>query len=145
MNHPVFIANDHAGFQLKSFLLQSLSEVNWIDLGSFNDQSVDYPEYASILCEKMYNSTHSCGVLICGSGQGMAMRANKYSHIRAALVWSLETTEMARKHNDANVLCLGARLTEPTLAKELIRLFLATPFEGGRHEKRVQLLSSKVK
>ncbi|MCB0364775.1 MAG: ribose 5-phosphate isomerase B [Bdellovibrionaceae bacterium] len=141
---PIMIACDHAGFPLKDHLLKKYPRLQWQDLGTNSEERVDYPDFASRLCEKMREQPGVRGVLVCGSGQGMAMRANKYPWIRAALCWSEETAVLARQHNDANVLCLGSRLLEPSLAEELLRLFLATPFEGGRHSERVEKVSAPV-
>lgn len=142
---PLLIACDHAGYRLKCHLIKAFSQIEWIDLGAFDENRVDYPDYASILCERLLNMPDSKGVLVCGSGQGMSMRANKYSHIRAALVWSEVTVKLAREHNDANVICLGGRLIEPTLAEDLLKFFLITPFEGGRHTDRVKKICQPIK
>lgn len=141
----ILIACDHAGYHLKTHLIKALPHIEWIDLGAFDENRVDYPDYASILCERLLNRPQSKGVLICGSGQGMSMRANKYPHIRAAVVWSEVTAKLAREHNDANVICLGARLIEPALAKDLLQFFLTTPFEGGRHTDRVKKICQPIK
>lgn len=142
--NPVFVASDHAGFDLKEWLKGEFLEVKWVDLGPTNDQRVDYPDYASNLCEEMLKHPEAKGLLICGSGQGMAMRANKYPHIRGALAWSEESARLAREHNDANVLCLGSRLLERPLSKSIVRIFLSTAFAGGRHLDRVQKISLPV-
>jgi ribose 5-phosphate isomerase B len=119
-----------------------MSDVHWVDLGPESDGRVDYPDYADQVALKIAEGAGQ-GVLICGSGQGMAMRANRYTKVRAALVWNDETVRLARGHNDANILCLGARLIDLDTAKRLVRLFLETPFEGGRHADRVEKLSRK--
>ena len=139
---PVFIACDHGGFALKDHLIKNFPKIQWLDLGTNSDDRVDYPDYATQLCEKLKDNPQARGVLVCGSGQGMAMRANKYPHIRAALVWSEDSARLAREHNDANVLCLGARLLDFDLAEELFTLFLETNFEGGRHTGRVEKISA---
>ena len=146
----IFIASDHAGFDLKNSLLKKLSDFPWQDLGPANTDSVDYPDYANKVADslsKYYDTSdvkHNCrinldfaGVLICGSGQGMVIRANRYSFIRAALCFNSEMAGLARGHNNANVLCLGARTIAESLAQEIVLKFLNTPFEGGRHERRV--------
>ena len=137
----VFIASDHGGWQLKQELLHNFKELPWEDLGCFDETSVNYPDFADQLCINMKEVKNSIGVLICGSGQGMAMAANKFKHIRAALCWSEEITQLAREHNNANVLCLGGRFTEPALAFKILKTFLNTPFSGGRHTARVNLFS----
>lgn len=133
----VWIASDHAGVQLKSELIKSLPQFEWGDLGPMTTDSVDYPDYANLVAEKI-NARPSCfGILICGSGQGMAMRANKYPQVRAALVWNEEIARLSRGHNNANILCLGARMTSLVQAKKWTEIFLTTPFEEGRHRQRV--------
>lgn len=149
----LFIASDHAGFELKSHLLRvwkdgvvaGVSHWSWKDLGPLTSDRVDYPDYAQSLCKELLlkrstendSSIKSFGILICGSGQGMAMSANRFRSIRAALAWNQESAQLSRAHNDANILCLGARLIEPALAVNLVETFLLTPFEGGRHSGRV--------
>lgn len=136
----LLIASDHAGFELKKHLVEhsNIANFTWKDLGPTNTDSVDYPDYAQTLCRALLVSpAGTLGILICGSGQGMAMSANRFHGIRAALAWSTESTELSRAHNDANILCLGARLIEPALAVKLVETFLRTPFEGGRHSARV--------
>ena len=135
----IFIASDHAGYILKQYLIKEFKELPWQDLGPSNEDSVDYPDYAKKLCnEVIANPENSTGILICGSGQGMAMTANKLQAIRAALCWSDEVAKLSRAHNDANVLCIGSRLINPNLAKTILATFLETPFEGGRHADRVK-------
>lgn len=141
----LFIASDHAGFELKNNLVQWLSqqvEYQVIDLGPSTDQRVDYPDFADLLANRLKTqSSHTRGILICGSGQGMSIRANRYPFIRAGLVWNTTSATLARQHNDINVLCLGARLIEFQTAKELVTLFLKTSFEGGRHQLRIDKLN----
>ncbi len=136
----IFIASDHAGLQLKKHLVKTFSEYEWIDYGAFDESSVDYPDFADKVAQSIKQSSDR-GLLICGSGQGMAMRANKYQHIRAALCWNVETTKLSREHNDANVLCLGGRMLSTNDAEDMIRIFLKTEFAGGRHQNRVNKLS----
>ena len=141
---PVFIASDHAGLTLKAQLIHSFSELKWQDLGPNTESSVDYPDYADRLCQEIAKNPHSRGVLVCGSGQGMAMRANKFSFIRAALVNNNELAKLCRLHNDANVICFGGRMTDLENAKVFLETFLITDFEGQRHEQRVKKLNSPV-
>lgn len=138
----IFIASDHAGLELKQHLLADLSQWPFKDLGTLTAESVDYPDYAVKLCREMEAQLKdSCGILICGSGQGMAIRANRFHFIRAAMCWTEEVARLAREHNDANVLCLGGRLIELALAKKITNTFLTTAFAGGRHQARVDKLN----
>jgi len=138
----IFTASDHAGFEMKRHLIGRFPFLPWKDLGTMTADSVDYPDFAAKLCEEMKgHGKDSRGVLLCGSGQGMAMKANRYPHIRAALCWSEEVATLARLHNDANVLCLGGRLTSFPVAERILTAFLETTFEGGRHQGRVDKLT----
>jgi ribose 5-phosphate isomerase B len=145
----LFIASDHAGVELKKYILENLDSKTletWStqDLGPNSADRVDYPDYAKTLCRELLatcqtetEARQSFGILICGSGQGMAMTANRVPGIRAALAWNSESAKLSREHNDANVICLGARLIDRDLAVSLVQIFLSTPFEGGRHSGRV--------
>ena len=138
----IVVASDHAGFEFKAMIAQrwkaASASVTLKDLGPHNTQSVDYPDFAEQVCQAVLESSgKTFGILICGSGQGMAMSANKYAEIRAALCWTEEVARLARSHNNANVLCLGARLIETELAFRIIDTFFSTSFEGGRHQARV--------
>jgi ribose 5-phosphate isomerase B len=138
----IYIASDHAGFEMKRHLIGRYPFLPWKDLGTMTDQSVDYPDFAKKLGNEMKNNLKdSRGVLICGSGQGMAMGANRFPFIRAALCWSEEVATLARLHNDANVLCLAGRLTTFPVAESILAAFLETTFEGGRHQGRVDKLN----
>jgi ribose 5-phosphate isomerase B len=138
----VYVASDHAGLEMKRFLMGRYPFIPWKDLGVFASDSVDYPDYAEKLCTELKpHLSDSCGVLICGSGQGMAMRANRFPFIRAALCWTDEVAKLARQHNDANVLCLAGRLTVFAIAERILTVFLQTDFEGGRHQGRIDKLS----
>jgi len=141
---PILIACDHAGLPLKNHLVKKFPHLKWQDLGTHTEERVDYPDWADQVCKKLKSKPLQRGVLVCGSGQGMAMRANKFPWIRAALCWSTESAVLARSHNDAKLLCLGARLLSLELAEKLLNLFLSTPFEGGRHQERVAKVSSPV-
>ncbi|MEK6772432.1 MAG: RpiB/LacA/LacB family sugar-phosphate isomerase [Bdellovibrionota bacterium] len=142
----IFIAADHAGLDLKNELIQSLPAIPWKDLGPFNKDSVDYPDFADLVCQKLTTqwNADNFGVLICGSAQGMAMRANKYPHIRAALVWNREIAQLSREHNDANVLCLPARFISPEEATACFNAFQKTNFAQGRHSQRVAKLNKST-
>ena len=136
----VVLASDHAGFNLKEeikkFLIKKRKEV--LDLGTKNAKSVDYPDYAHLLSRKMKNNKNQLGILICGSGTGMSMAANKHKNIRAALCYDTKSTKLSRLHNNANVMTLGSRLIKKNVALNCVRTFLNTNFEGGRHSKRVK-------
>ena len=144
----VYVASDHAGFDLKSYILSQWAQgyvgpsIHWkfIDLGPTTDARVDYPDFAHAVCARVLadKDQSSRGILICGSGQGMAISANRHPGIRAALVWNEESTILSRSHNDANILCVGARLIERDLMKAMLPAFLNTEFEGGRHLGRIQ-------
>lgn len=142
----IYIASDHAGLELKNHVIQILKSenLNIIDLGPHDITSVDYPDYADKVCQSLKNTTADFGILICGSGQGMSLRANKYSHIRAALVYSDEIAILSREHNNANVICLGARFCTPENAENWIKIFINTKFSEGRHAVRVAKLGCPV-
>ncbi len=134
----IVIASDHAGVELRKLCRALLEgqghEVH--DLGPFTSEPVDYPEFAHRLAGEIARGRAAFGVLICGTGIGMSMTANRHRGVRAALCHDAFTAEMARRHNDANVLCLGARVTGPGVVEQLLRIFLSTPFDGGRHQRR---------
>lgn len=139
----ILFASDHAGFPLKQALVGALraSGVAVDDLGCAGaEPSVDFPEFAARLAERIARGEAPRGVLVCGSGVGMSIVANRYRGVRAALCGDVKAAEMARRHNDANVLCLGGRVTPSPIANEIVRVFLATPFDGGRHERRVAMM-----
>ena len=139
------IASDHAGYSSKCVVLQILKDlrVDVDDLGTHSEVSVDYPEYAVQVAQKIDQGDAELGILICGSGQGVCMTANKYSGVRAALVQDAETAALTRQHNNSNILCLPGRSleNEPEILKNILKNWLETPFEGGRHERRVQKIS----
>ena len=147
--NKILIASDHAGFELKKTLIASEKTIPWVDLGAFSIDSVDYPDYADLLCQKLIKETddsdllNTFGVLICGSGQGMAIRANRYPQIRAALCFNAEITRLSREHNNANILVLPGRFVTLEQAQEYIKIFAETKFAGGRHSARVAKLSKK--
>jgi len=139
----IAIGADHAGFELKNQLRDVLRQTGHevCDFGTHSAESADYPDYAVRVGKAVASGTAERGVLVCGSGVGMSIAANKVRGIRAALGVSLEEVRLTRAHNDSNVLTLGARFTDPALARELVQAFLETPFEGGRHERRVAKIS----
>ena len=136
----LYIASDHAGFTLKEYLKKKLSKkIKFDDQGPHSDEmSVNYPDFAHKLCKKVSKNSLNMGILICGSGMGMAMAANRHKKIRAALCYSVKNTKLSRLHNNANVITLGARLINKNIAIKCINTFLKTKFEGGRHLKRVK-------
>lgn len=159
----IYIASDHAGVELKTEVVKTLMQSQWLpdlkreihDLGPQSLDSVDFPDFADLVAKKIHgfslvqnDSVRSfpaeVGILICGSGQGMAMRANKYPHIRAALCWSPELARLSREHNDANILCLGSRVVDSEVNLQVLQVFLTTAFSGGRHARRVAKLCTPV-
>ena len=135
----IFISSDHAGYSLKKNIIKKLSKKQKIvDLGPSTDKPVDYPVFAHKLSKKVATNKGSFGILICGSGSGMDIAANKNKKIRAALCYSVKNTKLSRLHNNANIITLGARLINKNKAFNLIRVFLKTKFEGGRHSRRVK-------
>ena len=134
------IASDHAGYNLKEIIKNFLinKNVSVFDMGPFNDKSVDYPDYAKKLAKRIKAKKSDIGILVCGSGTGMAISANKIKDIRAAVCYNPKSTRLSRQHNNANIIAIGARLTKNSLSLKLVELFLKTKFEGGRHLKRVK-------
>ena len=136
----VCIASDHAGYKLKedikNFLI--LKNISIIDLGPINDSSVDYPDFAKRVSNRVKTKKSDIGILVCGSGTGMAISANKVKKIRAAVCYNLTSTRLSRQHNNANIIALGSRLTKKSTALKLISVFLSTKFEGGRHLRRIK-------
>ena len=142
ITNKIAIAGDHASPELKSKIIADLESQNCevINLGTDGADSVDYPDYADKLADALKNNDAEMGILICGSGIGISIAANRHKHIRAALCHNIETAELSRQHNNANVLVLGARMIEEDLALKMIHKFFTTEFEGGRHQKRVAKL-----
>ena len=136
----VCIASDHAGFKLKESIKDFLinRNISIIDIGPMNENSVDYPDYAKRLSNRVKSKKSDIGILVCGSGTGMAMSANKIKGIRAAVCYNLRSTRLSRQHNDANIISIGSRLTKKNTALKLVSIFLKTKFEGGRHLRRVK-------
>ncbi len=141
MSFSIPIAADHAGIELKSRIIEHFKNLEFEDLGPYDSKSVDYPDYADLVVKKIEANKKLKGILICGSGIGMSMRANKFKFIRAALVWTPELAKVTRQHNDANILCLPARFISLDIALECVENFFATEFEGGRHCTRVDKIS----
>ncbi len=139
----IAIGSDHAGFEYKEELKEFILELKAVltDFGTHSHESVDYPDYVHPLCKSLLENKQDLGILICGSANGVAITANKYDGIRAAIAWQPEIAELAKRHNNANILCLPARFIEFELAKNCIERFLKTEFEGGRHQRRVDKMS----
>ena len=142
-SETIAIASDHAGFDLKNKLKQDLMDLGFtvLDLGAENLESVDYPDFGYALAGAMKEGKAKRGVLVCGSGIGISIAANRHSDIRAALVHDALGARMSRLHNDANVICFGGRMVGPDVARDCLKIFLNTEFEGGRHSRRVDKLS----
>lgn len=143
----ISIGCDHGGFELKNVLLKYLTELGYEykDCGTFTEESVDYPDIAKLVCEDVASCKSEFGILVCGTGIGMNMTANKYKGIRAAQCGDTFSAKMTRQHNNANVLTLGGRVIGPELAKEIVREFLTNEFLGGRHAVRVEKMMSLEK
>ncbi len=138
------IASDHAGFEGKEIVIKILEELGHtpVDFGTHSEESVDYPDFAVQVAERINNGEHELGILVCGSGQGVCMTANKYPKVRAGLVYSKNSAKMTRLHNNANVMCLpGRELTKEQL-REIVPTWINTEFEGGRHERRVNKIET---
>jgi ribose 5-phosphate isomerase B len=136
----IFISSDHAGYKLKELIKLYLTKkkLNFSDLGPNSDFRVDYPDYAHKVAKKVKTNKNNVGILVCGSGMGMNIAANRHKNIRAAQCFNLKSTKLSRLHNDANIITLGSRLLTNKNALNCVRLFLKTKFEGGRHSKRIK-------
>lgn len=143
-NLPIAIGSDHAGFEYKELLKPVLRNAHIIpdDKGTHSLESVDYPDFAHPVAGMVERGEAACGILICGSGNGVCMTANKHRGVRAALCWNVALAELARQHNDANVLCIPARFVSFQIAQAMVEAFINTPFEGGRHERRVEKMAT---
>ena len=140
---PIALGADHAGIDYKNAITTWLEEKGYAvkDFGTYNTDSVDYPDFAHPTASSVENNETSFGILFCGSANGVAMTANKHAGIRAGLCWQTEVAELVRLHNNANVICIPARFVAVDLAKEMIEKFMTTPFEGGRHQNRVNKIT----
>lgn len=141
--NKILIASDHGGFDMKEYIKEGLNRkgYEYVDMGTFSHDSVDYPDYIHPLASEINKDESKKGIILCGSGNGAQMTANKYSNVRAALCWSKELAELARKHNNANIIALPGRFIDFELALEMVLIFLTTDFEAGRHTKRVEKIS----
>lgn len=140
---PVAIGSDHAGYNYKEEIISFLDgkNVKWKDFGTYSIDSVDYPDFAHPVAQAVENSEAAFGILICGSANGVAITANKHQGIRAAICWGEELADLARKHNDANIICIPARFVRETLVEKMLEVFMHTEFEGGRHKNRVDKIA----
>ena len=136
----IFLSSDHAGYRLKEAIKIYLDKkkIKYIDLGPFSDERVDYPDYAHKVAKKVKIDKNNTGILVCGSGMGMNITANRHKNIRAAQCFNLKSTKLSRLHNDANIITLGSRLLSKKNALNCVGMFLNTKFEGGRHAKRIK-------
>ena len=140
---PIAIGADHAGYEYKTVIIDLLESkgLQVKDFGTYNNDSVDYPDFAHPVASAVENGEAGLGVLVCGSANGVAITANKHQGVRAAICWMKDIARLARQHNNANIICIPARFVPTPEAEEMINIFLNTPFEGGRHEKRVSKIA----
>jgi len=143
MQKSIIIGSDHAGFELKCKMVDLLISEGFEvkDVGTHSNDSTDYPEFAHAVAAGVNDESYPLGVLICGSANGVCMTANKHQNVRAGIAWEVELAELTRQHNNANVLCLPARFISEELAGDILRAFINTPFEGGRHDRRVNKIA----
>jgi ribose 5-phosphate isomerase B len=136
----IFLSSDHAGYKLKEFIKLHFDKkkIKYTDLGPFNEDRVDYPDYAHKVAKKVKTKKNYFGILVCGSGMGMNIAANRHKNVRAAQCFNLRSTKLSRLHNDANIITLGSRLLSKKNALNYVTIFLNTKFEGGRHTKRIK-------
>ena len=136
----IFISSDHAGFKLKEAIKSYLSnkKLSFTDMGPYNNSRVDYPDFAHKVAKRVKLNKNNVGILVCGSGMGMNIAANRHKNIRAAQCFNLKSTKLSRLHNDANIITLGSRLLTKKKALNFVKIFLKTKFEGGRHSKRIR-------
>jgi ribose 5-phosphate isomerase B len=143
----IAIASDHAGFHGKEAIKKTLDELglSYQDFGTQSEESVDYPDYAEHVAKAVAKGEYDQGILVCGSGIGMEIAANKVPGIRAALAWNEETARVSRSHNDANIVAIGERTTPPEIIDQIVRTFLTTKFDGGRHTRRIEKIAQLEK
>lgn len=143
LTKPIAIGSDHAGFEFKSMIIDLLQHkgMEVKDFGTKSTASVDYPDFAHPVARAVEDNEAGCGILICGSANGVAITANKHQGIRAAICWTNDIASLARQHNNANIICIPARFVSPPVAEEMVNTFLRTPFEGGRHQNRVEKMA----
>ena len=139
----IAIGSDHAGFQLKKNIINKFKDkIDFKDVGTYSEESVDYPDYAHLAAKELISNKVERVILICGSGNGIQMTANKHNNIRCALCWNEEITYLARQHNDANAISLPARFINENIAEKIVEAFIKTTFEGGRHQKRTKKINA---
>ena len=141
MGTTIYVTSDHAGFALKTEVVQYLKNKNVIDLGPFNQESVDYPDFSHLMALKLSENSEAIGIAICGSGNGIAIGLNRHQHIRAGLVWQPAIAELIKAHNNANVIVFPARFMNIKEVVQSLKLYFETPFEGGRHQLRIDKLN----
>lgn len=146
MSKTIAIASDHGGFEIKEFIRKHLEKEGYevVDFGTHSNESVDYPDYIHPLAKAINDGTFEIGIILCGSGNGAQITANKYAGVRAGLAWNAEQARLTRLHNNANVLSLPGRFVDNEEAWKITGVFLNTPFEGGRHEKRVSKIAKTI-
>lgn len=141
----ILIGNDHAGYSLKLSIIKNLEDkYEFFDKGSYSDESVDYPDYASIIAKEIQSEKGDLGILICGTGNGVCMTANKFKGIRAVICWNEEIAKLAKQHNNANIICIPSRFIKVEEAVKIIESFILEKFEGGRHERRIKKINENL-
>ena len=141
----ILIGNDHAGYSLKLSIIKNLEDkYEFFDRGSYSNESVDYPDYASIIAKEIQSEKGDLGILICGTGNGVCMTANKFKGIRAAICWNEEIAKLAKQHNNANIICIPSRFIKVEEAMKIIESFILEKFEGGRHERRIKKINENL-
>ena len=141
----ILIGNDHAGYSLKLSIIKNLEDkYEFFDKGSYSNESVDYPDYASIIAKEIQSEKGDLGILICGTGNGVCMTANKFKGIRAVICWNEEIAKLAKKHNNANIICIPSRFIKVEEAVKIIESFILEKFEGGRHERRIKKINENL-
>ena len=141
----ILIGNDHAGYSLKLSIIKNLEDkYEFFDRGSYSNESVDYPDYASIIAKEIQSEKGDLGILICGTGNGVCMTANKFKGIRAVICWNEEIAKLAKKHNNANIICIPSRFIKVEEAIKIIESLILEKFEGGRHERRIKKINENL-
>ena len=141
----ILIGNDHAGYSLKLSIIKNLEDkYEFFDRGSYSNESVDYPDYASIIAKEIQSEKGDLGILICGTGNGVCMTANKFKGIRAVICWNKEIAKLAKQHNNANIICIPSRFIKVEEAMKIIESFILEKFEGGRHERRIKKINENL-
>ena len=141
----ILIGNDHAGYSLKLSIIKNLEDkYEFFDKGSYSNESVDYPDYASIIAKEIQSEKGDLGILICGTGNGVCMTANKFKGIRAVICWNEEIAKLAKQHNNANIICIPSRFIKVEEAIKIIESFILEKFEGGRHERRIKKINENL-